>query len=227
MDSIAEQNAAEGLPAGRSYGGPANAEPPTRVRSAAMREPVVQKPLTPEEKAELDRKAREIGILPPSDDVLDELSDDEDEPAPVPSPVPNESLIPKPGSIRNRAQRPRDVTATVIHPQSGQPVSKPMLPDFTKVQAFDLVSGTIYIDGMAFPIPSEDQVAMKAYAVGIALDSVVAQLAMALIAFGVPESVANEAADKLRATAVTEERTDGEGERGTEAGEAVQEVRID
>lgn len=201
MRDIQAVNAAAGAPAGRGYrGGPPRAEQPTRVRSGAMSAPPVPlKPLTPEEKAELDRKAQEIGILPkPEKDELDELNETEDDaPPPAPSaPVGAAALIPKPGSVR-RATPPSQIN--VAGGRGIEPVTqRPQLPDFKKVQLFDLQSGTIVVDGMFFPIPAEDVRAMKAYAVSIALDHVVMQLAKALIEFGVPEAAAMEAADKLR-----------------------------
>jgi len=207
MREVSQVNAEAGLPAGRSAGGPANVEPPTRVRSHAMSRPTPVKPLSLEEKMELDAKAKALGIMP--SDELDELretdGDDDDRAAEAArDAVPSGPAIPVPGSIRNPRRPAPGVSGILRAVEEGKvqgPImSRPQLPDFKKVQVFDLTSNTIYVDGMAFPIPSEDVLAMKSYAVQIVLDHVVAQLAKALIEFGVPQAAAMDAADKLRET---------------------------
>jgi hypothetical protein len=163
-----------------------------------MRTAIPVKPLSAEEKAELDQKAKALGIMPK--DELDELQDagDEDEVPTVAPPVRAPVFIPKPGFTR-KAQDTEIKSSTPtgrMSPLAG----RPQLPDFRKVESFDLVTNTIYVDGMSFPIPIEDVFPMKSYAVQIVLDHVVAQLAKALIEFGIPEAAAMEAAEKLRET---------------------------
>jgi len=162
------------------------------------------RPLSDAERAALDAKAKALGIMPK--DELDELMDDDDEdeeeaatqaPAPV---VTAATGIPRPGSARRRLEKGHE--ATVVHsdnPRIQVPImSRPQLPDFRKVETFDLVSSVIYVDGMAFPIPTADLGMMKTYAVQVALDHVVRQLALALIEFGVPAAAADAAAKSLR-----------------------------
>jgi hypothetical protein len=210
MRQVAQTNAEAGLPAGRSAGGPANIEPPTRVRSAPMRTAIPLKPLTAEEKNDLDQKAKALGIMPKDElDELREADEDDEAPAFAAAPVPAPAFIPRPGSIRNprRAVAPSEITARAT--ETGRvSLGRPQLPDFRKVESFDLTTNTIYVDGMSFPIPPEDVFPMKSYAVQIVLDHVVAQLAKALIEFGIPEAAAMEAANKLRETV--------DGQRGKE-----------
>lgn len=203
LREVAEANAQAGKPAGRSAAmGP---DPGPRVRSQAM----TVAPLSAEEKAERDRKAKELGIMPK--DELDELQDDEPEGGPMPAPAPASSFVPKPGFSKNRPTQAAIGALAAVRTGGGMLdpdrmtareflASKPQLPDFKKVQQFDLTTNTIYVDGMAFPIPQEDVLAMKSYAVQIVLDHVVFQLAQALIEFGVPKAAAMAAADRLRET---------------------------
>lgn len=196
MRNVSAENAAAGLPAGRSY---TSVEAPTRVHTSAMGE---MKPLTPEEVSTRDALAKSIGILPK--DELDELAETEEEPS---APVPVVPAIPKPGSIRN-PPRDREKTTVPDGPRGGMfSPSRPMLPDFKKVECFDFKTNTIYVDGMAFPIPQDDVRSMKSYAVQIVLDHVTAQLAQALIEFGIPEAAAAEAAERLRGS--VNDRKDG------------------
>jgi hypothetical protein len=199
MRDVADTNAAAGLPAGRSAGGPAGIDPPTRVRTAAMKEPLIVKPLTKEEKADLDRKAQALGIMPK--DELDELAEPEDDDAPAGADLVMGPMIPTPGSIRHpRTEPPYTGPGSGPNRQTAREFmnDRTRLPDFTQVQSFNLETNTIYVDGMSFPIPEEDVTAMKSYAVQIVIDHVVAQLAKALIEFGVPPTVATEAAERLR-----------------------------
>lgn len=191
MRQVADVNAAAGFSAGRSSEGPAGADPPTRVRSNAMASSL--KPLTAEERAELDRKAKELGIMPK--DELDELAEPEDNEEMLMVPVPSVGL-PVPGSVR--AVAPSQILKDARGGVGAIPVRRPQLPDFRNVEVFDLTTDTIRVDGMTFPIPPEDVLAMKSYAVQIVLDHVVAQLAKALIEFGVPGTAATEAAERLR-----------------------------
>lgn len=175
---VGELNASEGRPAGRSYSGPVSADPPMRVQSAAMR----AEPLTPEEQAHRDQRARELGILEPD-----------------PNASGDEIIVPPQADVPLRMMSPRS--------QPGRQTARefladlpprPTLPNFLNVQGFDLTTGELVIDGMSFPIPEEDRRDMKAYAVQIALDHIVAQLVVALVAFGLPQESAEVAADKLR-----------------------------
>jgi hypothetical protein len=221
MRQVADTNAAAGLPAGRSAGGPAGVDPPTRVRSNAMNSPLPVRPLSPEERAELDQKARAIGIMPK--DELDELTDPDDEDECVALSEqeklnPTASAIPTPGSIRNpaRATAPSQILNEARGPYVAfTPLKKSQLPDFRNVEGFDLINNTIRVDGMIFPIPLEDVLAMKSYAVQIVLDHVVAQLAKALIEFGVPGVAAAEAADRLRESINDGKETVSEVRAGT------------
>jgi hypothetical protein len=94
------------------------------------------------------------------------------------------------------------------------------LPDFRKIEGFDFFRNVLYIDGLEFEIPAEDVLAMKRYAVDIALDHVVKQLAEALIVFGVPPALAQATADSVKESAANAQATtEGSGttaDAGTE-----------
>jgi hypothetical protein len=158
---------------------------------------VTAAPLSAEERAERDRAAKAIGILPK--DELDELNIPESEPV-----APATQFIPSPRAGKRPTSEALSALGASLRGPDRQNarefLSRPQLPDFKKVQQFDLMSNTIYVDGMAFPIPQEDVLAMKSYAVQIVLDHVVHQLAQALIEFGVPAAAAMAAANRLRDT---------------------------
>lgn len=192
MDRVKQVNAAAGMPAGRGASDqPITVGPGTSVRSAAMQDP---KPLSAQEQAERDARARELGILPPDPDA------DPNYPS-LDAALAAGSAVPDPVSSRQTA---REFIAS--HPeqvggrQRDDLIAAPTvrLPDFRKVTGFDFFRNVIYIDGLEFDIPEDDVRDMKRYAVDIALNQVVKHLADALIAFGVPAHLAQATADSVR-----------------------------
>lgn len=171
------------------------------VRTRAMDPP----PLSAEEKARRDAAARDLGIIDrePGDEAT---GYDTFEQAAAAG-----ASVPRSGEL---AQLERDRTSSRESARGMVPFA-PRLPDFTKVQIFDFVQNVIVVDGMSFPIPAQDVLEMKGYAVQVALDHVVVKLAEALMAFGLPPAAARAAADKLKET------VNGEG------ADAVQGVRVD
>src|SRR6185503_2993185 len=208
MDAIGADNASRGLPAGRGHSGASHITdtPPPRVSSAAMI------PLSPEEQARRDARARELGLLEPDPDNTTGTWEDA---AAAGAPVYSARAALAAGE--NSQENLRSIMAATLAPPSEHVMElarrqvaaerqfgnlvTPRLPDFRNVQTFDLQRGVMLIDGMTFPIPVEDQTWMKSYAVTVALNDVVKQLALALQEFGLPPHLAEAAAAKLRETA--------------------------
>ncbi len=102
------------------------------------------------------------------------------------------------------------------------------LPNFKNVQGFNLERGVAVVDGIEFPLPDEDVLDMKKYALSIVLDMMVIQVAQALVEFGLPQEMAEAAAQKLRETAAASAAVPGAmanaGKDQSPAGEAVSSV---
>lgn len=75
------------------------------------------------------------------------------------------------------------------------------MPDFSRVEGFDLIRKVAVVDGMEFRLADDDVVAMKKYAIQVVLDNVTFQLAQALIALGIPQEMAAVAAETMRKSA--------------------------
>jgi hypothetical protein len=180
-------NAEAGLPAGRNaVNQPVTVGSGTSVRSAAMNDP---RPLSAEEVEARDARARELGLLPKlegEDNPYGSLADAQAAGMPVELNTALDKEVRRQGGM--------------ARPSVDVPASQSMvrLPDFTKVQMFDFIRNVIYIDGLEFAIPADDVRDMKRYAVDLALDHVVKQLADALIAFGVPQELANQMGASVR-----------------------------
>ena len=81
----------------------------------------------------------------------------------------------------------REALTPLAPPNMNKPSSFRSLPDFTRVQALDLVNGIAIVDGMEFAIPEDDIRDMKGYVVQLVTDAITARVADALIAFGLPQ----------------------------------------
>lgn len=139
------------LNASGARSGPVSAGAAPTVRSAALGTMAPDPPpLTAEEQAHLDAKARAIGILSPdptSEGPYGTLEEAMTAGAPMNPPVQAQAATPV------QAQRS-------IHP-----VGPTRLPNFKHVQGIDLIRNVIYIDGMEFPIPEGDVRFLRAYAI--------------------------------------------------------------
>ena len=178
MEALQRANAGAGAPAGRSYsgGGPINVGVPSRVSSAAMSGEVPPpRTISPEERAELDAKARELGIM-----EKDETGDDKygsmeaalAAAAPVERPV--DPMIARRASVERMigpamfdAQRPSLTRARLI--------------DFKRVQSVDLMRGIAIVDDFEIELASVDVRAIKKLVLDYAVNYVTRQLAEALL----------------------------------------------
>lgn len=125
-------------------------------RSAAMN---VAPPLTSEERAELDARAMDIGVM--------------DRPAGEEGPY---------GSLEEAQNVGRSVQVpTSSHTPGRQIVTGlPRLPDFAQVGGIDLIRGVVYLDGMEFPIPEGDVAKYRLYVIEIAHADITRRLAEAM-----------------------------------------------
>jgi hypothetical protein len=170
-------------------------------------------PLSDAEVEERNARARELGIMEPGeeDGPYGSLAAAQAAGMPV--------ELPDAGSSRQTARE--FVGSTQFGDRIPTPTHLPAapivkLPDFRKVEGFDFFRNVLYIDGLEFEIPEVDVLAMKKYAVDLALDYVVKQLADALVLFGVPPALAQQTAESVK---------EGASHGAGEATEGVQEVR--
>lgn len=151
------------------------------VRSAAFGEPtVVPAVLSEEERAELDARAIELGILPPADGTPPEAA----------YATMEEALAA--GAPVNRPPNPAAKSPVVSSAVT------PRLPDLTRVQGIDLVRGVVYVDDMEFAMPIDDTRQFARYVMELARECVMSQFNQALATFG------------MKVSPVVEERKDGE-----------------
>ena len=155
------------------------------VRSSAMS---TVNSLSREEVLERNRLARAAGIDLP-------LEDDEEAGYPT-----REEAERDGAPIRTTA---REVISAEENQKSRSlgPFTVSKLPDFTKVEGYDFFRNVIYIDGLEFPIPTEDIPDMKAYAVKTAIDFMTTGFMKALVEFGLPAESLFGMADTLRESA--------------------------
>lgn len=180
IEEVARLNAAGGGGARRMPApGPVSAEPGPTVRSAAMGQPVAPlPPLSPEERMELDQKARELGIMPRDDEpvgevyatLADAIAAGASVHPPVAVPPPN-----PPGSLgaaltpRERAQFPQPTVVRMTR-----------LPDFKKVQGIDLIRGVAFVDSLEFTMDAATVADLRTLVLGLARESIMAQFDAAL-----------------------------------------------
>lgn len=187
-------------------GGAASADPrPSAASSALGREVVEQEPLTMEERHELDRKAVELGILPPEAIGITTVGEGEyatQEEAlaaagidinamDVAAPTADPTLVPR--------RTPRMTTRMPAMPAQMRIIETPRFPDFTKVQGIDLVQGEAFLDGMAFKIPAEALRRMRQFVVELARADVMRRLTEAANLFAPEGSNGNEAVQQVQA----------------------------
>lgn len=162
------ERVAAGNRSGMRGGGLASAEPLPTVRSAELgttvpdSAPTDPPPLTAEERAELDARALELGIV---DERLGNASAPGEAPptygsleealaagAPVNAPpVPEDRATPA-----SALPRPDRVSAREFIGRPQRIVQVPRLPDFGKIEGIDLVTNRVIVDGMDFPISDDE-----------------------------------------------------------------------
>ncbi len=162
--------------------GPVSAGPEPTVRSAAMGQPVVElPPLSPEERAELDAHARELGLIPGEAEeqgskyaTLEEAIEagrSVHPPAPVGQPTdPTDRM-----TAREFLARQENL------PIRARVVETTRLPNFSKVQGIDLVRSVALVDGLEFALDQDTIVSLRTLVLGIAREQVMAQFDQALM----------------------------------------------
>lgn len=166
------------LNAGGRAAGVASATPMPTVQSADVGRMVPELPsLTPEERAELDRKAVEAGIKDeritiPEDSPYNTLEAALAAGAPVR--MPSMQAIPAPSLGRQTA---REFLAR-----------ESRLPDFFKIEGIDLISNVVWVDGMSFPITPVEAADFKVFVVNKARNSIMEKLTEAMNLFVLPET---------------------------------------
>jgi hypothetical protein len=165
---------------GMRSAGPVSAGPEPTVRSAAMGQPVVEMaPLSPEERAELDARARELGLMPAAEqeegtkyNTLEEAIAAGQSVNTPPPPVsdPTERMTAREFLGRRDAQVP--VRARVVETTR--------LPDFSKVQGIDLVRSVALVDGLEFALDPATVIDLRTLVLGVARDQILRQFDEAL-----------------------------------------------
>lgn len=181
-------NAAGGMASSAATG-----EPPPAVQSAVMRQPQpVEEEMSAEERAALDREAIAAGVVDPrlgnapgqtgeavpSQDQYANMTMEEVLAAGAPVPMTRQKGSTPTGRVQGAlANRSLPGPARMVVP------APPRLPNFRNVQGFDLISGEVLVDDMAFKIPGEDLAEYRLRAVEIARECIMNQLEEALDLF--------------------------------------------
>lgn len=180
-DMVKQMNADRGVPAGRIAGAAIQAVTGPRVSSAEMLAgPRELSPAEQAEQAELDRKARSIGIMPP-------LEEEESTPdnrmtareimeAALPMREIMETALP----VDTPAQRSIGKLTKEFIAQFPEPAA-PRLPDFTKIQGIDLIRNVAYVDTFEIPLPDAFVNEVKGVVLNLAVNLVTEQLAKAMV----------------------------------------------
>lgn len=247
MERIAEQNAMEGKPAGRSTEQFMNASPVLTAKrygvdkkTGIARGPDFSpEPEDPMQAMRASAQAAALGI----GDGMGGPTYDDDMPGDIgrvsgergPSDAEIDAMLARagqklpgnndvaqgaadPASYNGPASAGRQVALPHGRPQTNMGVARQM-PNFANVEGFDLTRKVAVVDGMEFRLADIDVVAMKKFAIQVVLDNVTFQLAEALVALGIPADMAQSTADQMRAKVATE-ATNGEAVLSVQGGEA-------
>lgn len=222
INRVSELNASQGFQAGNAVEQSENFRaviPAHQLRhltpEQAARLDHIPSPVSPEEIMRANAAAAVMGVRE-ADDLLP--------PGMVPggntdvSDGPTEAEIEEmiPPKFRTRTNRPAnsgldlpvdnvgalDQAVAMIQQRPGRNTFR-VMPNFAAIEAFDLVRKVAVIDGTDFPLADIHIRDLKRFALDIVLDNVVAQVANALAALGIPPEMAQAAADKVRETAAT------------------------
>lgn len=226
IERVAELNASEGKPAGRALAQAAEHFQPVIPQAVLRRmSPLEQdrvafrpEPLDPTDVMRRSTRAQALGIT------------DGDLAAGVPLPEPAEEDIPAMLPERFRTSPPTRTGTPATEPVATRPQPVVLdrithkLPDFSRVQGFDLMKGVLVVDDVEFPLQEVDIRDMKKFALHVVLEGMTIQVGQALIAFGIPEEMARKTAETLRKTAAESTTGGVSGIRNGGAGETVQSV---
>lgn len=160
---------------------PVDAGASPSARSAAVGREVMP-PLSVEERAELDAKARELGVLP-SEEGVD-------------NPYPTLADAMKAGSAVEGPPPPVEPVRQTASQASPRTVAGVRLPDFTKVGGIDLIRDVVYVDSMEFPISKEDADQFRLYAIQVAHNVITQKLNEAVTALSIAVTEATGGGDE-------------------------------
>lgn len=165
------------------------------ARSAAIGHEVIVAPLSEDERAELDRKAIELGIMPNDsaiEGVVSNYASPEDA-ARAGSSVPT-----PPESRQNAREFMQDYARGLTERRTARETvaqDYARLPDFTKVGGIDLIRDVVYVDSMEFSIPKVDADELRLYAIKVANQAIVAKLNSAVATLTGMGLISTEAKD--------------------------------
>lgn len=145
----------------------------------------VETPLTIAERAELDEKARALGILP--------KEAGEDNPYPTLADAMNAG-----SAVPDEVPVPAGAWAGEVPVKKATVSAFPRLPDFTKVGGIDLIRDVVYVDSMEFPISKADADEFRFYVIQIAHNVITQRLNEAVAALGVAVGEATRGEDVLK-----------------------------
>jgi hypothetical protein len=218
INRVSQMNAEEGKPAGRSMSQAAEmfqpAIPAHKLRGLTAAQQArldfVPPSLSPEEAHMANARAQAMGL-----DDVDSLPvipgrilSGPNTPVHPGDPSDEEIEAMLPSRFRtDSAPDPGHVAAVAAHVPSGRPMNSDdargmigarAMPNFRNIQGFNLERGVAVVDGIEFPLADEDVRDMKKFALHVVLDSMVIQVAQALVDIGVPEEMAKAAAQSLK-----------------------------
>jgi hypothetical protein len=159
------------------------------ARSAAIGHEVIVAPLSEDERAELDRKAIELGIMPNDSEIEGVTSTY----ASAEEAARAGSAVPDPPQSRQTAREFTDVSRATARETVANDYAR--LPDFTKVGGIDLIRDVLYVDGMEFSVPKVDADELRLYAINIANQAIVAKLNSAVATLTGMGLISTEAKD--------------------------------
>lgn len=160
---------------GMRSAGPVSAGPEPTVRSAAMGQPVVElPPLSPDERAELDAHARELGLMP------GEVQEEGSKYATLEEAIEAGRSVHPPAPV-GQPMDPTDRPTASQFLARARVVETTRLPNFSKVQGIDLVRSVALVDGLEFALDQDTIVSLRTLVLGIAREQVMAQFDAALM----------------------------------------------
>lgn len=232
IERVSEQNAQEGKPAGRGVDQMAHG---TRVVPASQSKRVADYVPPPEDPAVAMRansRAAALGITSdgrigapagPSDDGLsdaeiDKMLSNAGIPAPSGGPAPPEPPVLEEAPPNHVARNIPPYRSPVPSGRQAPSLAIHSMPDFTKVEGFDLERKVAIIDGVEFRLAEEDVKAMKRFAINVVLENVTYQLAQALVNLGIAPELAKTTAESMRKEVIAAQTPGGlSDERRNEA----------
>jgi hypothetical protein len=140
-----------------------------------MGQPVVElPPLSPDERAELDAHARELGLMP------GEVQEEDSKYATLEEAIEAGRSVHPPAPV-GQPMDPTDRPTARQFLARARVVETTRLPNFSKVQGIDLVRSVALVDGLEFALDQDTIVSLRTLVLGIAREQVMAQFDAALM----------------------------------------------